>query len=51
MPSGVWPTPTVSTTRNGCACRSMTLTVSLSPWPRPMFATTAIEPSALTSSP
>jgi hypothetical protein len=29
----------------------MTLTVSLSPWPRPMFATTAIEPSALTSSP
>ena len=51
MPSGVWPTTTVSTTRNGCACRSMTLTVSLSPLPRPMFATTAIEPSALTSSP
>ncbi len=44
MPSGVGPTVTVSTTRDGFACMSMTLIVSTSPWLRPMFATTAISP-------
>jgi hypothetical protein len=44
MPSGVWPTVTVLTTRGGCALRSMRLTVSASPPPRPMFATAAKAP-------
>jgi hypothetical protein len=51
IPSGVWPTVTVSTTRIGLARMSMTLTVSLSPPPRPMLATTATDPSELISMP
>jgi hypothetical protein len=35
MPSGVWPTVTVSTTRGASACRSIRLMVSASPWPAP----------------
>jgi hypothetical protein len=44
MPSGVWPTVMVLTTRGGLALRSMTLTVSASPPPRPMLATAAKAP-------
>jgi hypothetical protein len=45
MPSGVWPTLTVSTMRHGSRPRSIRLTVSESPVPRPMLATTAQRPS------
>jgi hypothetical protein len=38
-------------TRGGLACRSITLIVSASPWPKPMFAVTAIRPGAQTSMP
>ena len=51
MPSGVWPTVTVSTTRGGSSVMSITLTVSASPSPRPMFATAAMSPRAATSIP
>ena len=44
MPSGVWPTVTVLTTRGGLTLRSMMLTVSASPPPRPMLATAAKAP-------
>ena len=37
--------------RGGFSRRSITLTVSTSPWPRPMLATTATEPSGVMSAP
>src|SRR5262249_30198293 len=51
MPSGVWPTVTVSTTRGGLAATSMTLIVSASPPPVPILATTATLPSGVMSMP
>jgi hypothetical protein len=51
MPSGVWPTVKVLTTRGGFAFRSMMLTVSASPPPRPMLATAANAPFEAMSMP
>src|SRR5262249_38962087 len=47
--SGPLGTPTVSTTRNGFVVRSIRLTESSSPSPRPMFDTAASVPAALMS--
>ena len=51
MPSGVWPTVMVSTTRGGFAVMSIRLIVSASPPPRPMLPTAAYVPSELMSMP
>ena len=51
MPSGVWPTLTVSTTRQGSRPRSIRLTVSASPVPRPILATSAQRPSGVIDRP